>query len=158
TFDLNFRKYMHEDWMVFYDEDDLSKVLVSNAKSQNGKLIEEIGTMEFILEEKYIQPMALYDQQTQDAGKRQLVYDFNKRMNNEILLRNESRHEVLEDLFTNNPQLDTLRKLMLSDSTGQHKDQKNNERIQAVTQRIAQRQVKTEQKVSEADWKETQDS
>lgn len=158
TFDLNFRKYMYEDWMVFYDEDDLSKVLVSNAKSQNGKLIEEIGTMEFILEEKYIQPMALYDQQTQDAGKRQLVYDFNKRMNNEILLRNESRHEVLEDLFTNNPQLDTLRKLMLSDSTGQHKDQKNNERIQAVTQRIAQRQVKTEQKVSEADWKETQDS
>src|SRR5690606_39049944 len=73
TFDLSFRKYMHEDWMVFYDEDDLSKVLVSNAKSQNGKLVEEIGNLEFILEEKYIQPMALADQKTGDTEQRQLI-------------------------------------------------------------------------------------
>lgn len=158
TFDLNFRKYMHEDWMVFYDEDDLSQILVSNAKSKNGKLVEEIGNLEFLLEEKYIQPMSLYDQQKQDAGQRQLVYDFNKRMNETIMLRNESRHETLEELFNNNPKLETLKKLMISDSTGQHKDQKTTERIEIATQRIANRQAKKEQKVIEADWKESQDN
>lgn len=154
TFDMTFRKYMHEDWMVFYDADDLSHVLVSNAKSRNGKLVEEIGTLEFILEEKYIQPMALYDQEQTDAGKRQLVYDFNKSLNQQIIERTEDRHEVLINLFDHNPQLDTLRKLMISDSTGQHKDQKTLERIEQV----AQRQVKKEQKIIDADWKENQDS
>ena len=158
TFDLNFRKYMHEDWMVYYDEDDLKQVLVTNAKSRNGRLVEEIGNLEFILEEKYIQPMALYDQQKQDAAERQKVFDFNKNYNNEIMLRNESRHEVLEDFFNNNPQLDTLRKLMISDSTGQHKDQKSTERLEQSTKRIANRQAKQEQKVVEADWKQTQES
>lgn len=157
TFDLNFRKYMHEDWMVFYDEDDMSQILVSNAKSRNGKLVEEIGTMEFILEEKYIQPMALYDQQKQDAGQRQLVYDFNKRLNDEIILRNESRHEVLDVFFQDKPELQTLKKLMLSDSAGQHKDHKSAERLESATKRITQRQEKQKKKTIEADWKETQD-
>lgn len=157
TFDLDFRKYMHEDWMVFYDEDDLSQILVSNAKSRKGKLVEEIGNLEFLLQEKYVQPMALYDQEKQDAEQRKLVYDFNKRVNETIIQRNESRHETLEDLFSKNPQLDTLRKLMISDSNGQHKDQKSNERLEHATKRIANRQAKQEKKLIEADWKTEQD-
>lgn len=158
TFDLNFRKYMHEDWMVYYDEDDLNQVLVSNAKSRNGKLVEEIGNMEFLLEEKHIQPMSLYDQQKGDGKQRQLVYDFNKRMNDEIISRTESRHETLQELFDNNPKLDTLRKLMISDSTGQHKDQKSAERLENATKRIAQRQEKREKKTIEVEWKESQEA
>jgi len=158
TFDTNFRKYMHEDWMVFYDEDDLSQILVSNAKSKNGKLVEEIGNLEFLLEEKYIQPMALYDQEKGDGKQRQLVYDFNKRMNEDILLRNETRHETLHELFNNNPQLDTLRKLMISDSTGQHKDQKAAERLEVKSKQIAAKQQKREQKVIEVEWKESQET
>ncbi|MDM1045910.1 hypothetical protein HX004_14215 [Myroides sp. 1354] len=159
TFDLNFRKHMHEDWMVFYDQDDLSKVLVSNAKSRNGKLVEEIGNLEFILEEKYIQPMALYDQQKQDALERQKVFNFNKQYNDEILNRNEVRHEVLEDLFTSNPQLDTLRKLMLADSNGQHKDHKSSERkrMEKTTTQLANKQVKKEQNIIDAEWKSSQE-
>ena len=157
TFDLNFRKHMHEDWMVFYDQDDLSKILVSNAKSQNGKLVEEIGKLEFILEEKYVQPMALYDQQKQDALERQKVFNFNKQYNDEILKRNEARHEVLEDLFTSNSKLDTLRKLMLADSNGQHKDHKSAERMEKITNQLANKQAKKEQKIIDVEWKNSQE-
>jgi hypothetical protein len=156
TFDLNFRKHMHEDWMVFYDADDLSQVLVSNAKGRDGRLVEEIGTMEFILTEKFIQPMALYDQEKGDAQQRQLVYDYNSRMNNEIILRGTQQREVLEDLFENHPRLDTLKKLMIPDSLGQHKDQKSAERLETATKRIAAKQEKREKVLEESSWQETQ--
>lgn len=158
TFDLNFRKHMHEDWMLFYDPTDLSQVLVSNAKSRNGKLVEEIGNLEFILEEKYIQPMALYDQNKGDAKQRQLVYDYNKDMNQTIINRSATRTEILNDFFDETPQLDTLKKLLIPDSNGQHKDQKSAERLQISTSRIAAKQHKQEAKVIEAEWHETQSS
>lgn len=157
TFDLSFRKYMHEDWLVYYDEDDLSQILVSNAKSRNGKLVEEIGTLEFILEEKYVQPMALYDQHKGDAAQRQLVYDHNKRINEEILMRNISRNEVLDDFFESNPALDTLKKMMIPDSTGQHKDQKSELRL-GTAQKLLAKQTKKEQKVIDVEWKDSQDT
>ena len=157
SFDLNFRKYMHEDWMVYYDEDDLSQILVSNAKSRNGKLVEEIGNLEFILEEKYIQPMALADQKEGDAYQRQLVSNYNKELRAMVTDQMVEDHEIVGNFLQGNPRLDTLRKLMLSDSTGQHKDQKSAERLGNVTQKIAAKQAKQEQKVIEADWKEVQD-
>lgn len=47
---------------------------------------------------------------------------------------------------------------MISDSTGQHKDQKSAERLEHATQKIASRQAKKEQKVIAADWKESQEN
>lgn len=157
TFDMSFRNYMHEDWLVYYDTDDLSQVLVSNAKSRNGKLVEEIGKLEFILEEKYIQPMALYDQQKGDASQRHLVYDHNKSINEEIIMRNLSRNEVLEDFFETNPALDTLKKMMIPDSMGQHKDQKSELRL-GTAQKLIAKQSQKEQKTIEVEWKESQDT
>ena len=156
SFDLNFRKHMHEDWMVFYNADDLSQILVSNAKGRDGRLIEEIGTMEFILTEKHIQPMALYDQEKGDAQQRQLVYDYNRRMDNEIIFRGVQQREVLEDLFDNHPRLDTLKKLMIPDSLGQHKDQKSAERLDKATKRITAKQEKREKVLEESNWQEVQ--
>lgn len=156
SFDLTFRKYMHEDWMVFYDEDDFSRILVTNAQSRNGKLVKEIGTLEFILEEKYIQPMALYDQQKGDGKQRQLVYDFNKRMVNTIVERMGETYDKVNDLFQRTPELDTLRKLMIPDSTGQHKDHKSAERL--AIEKVVKKQEKQEQKVIAAEWKETQEN
>lgn len=157
TFDLSFRQHMHEDWMVFYDEDDTSKILVSNAKSSNGKLVEEIGKLEFVLEEKYIQPMALYDQEQQDVNERQKVFDFNKNLNNQVLQRNTDRSQILDDFFDSNPQLDTLRKLMISDSNGQHKDQKSAERIENAAKKLTSKQEKVEKKIIDVEWKSEQD-
>jgi hypothetical protein len=157
TFDINFRKHMHEDWMLFYDPNDLSQVLVSNAKGRNGKLVEEIGNLEFVLEEKYIQPMALYDQHQGDAQQRQLVFDHNKQINQTIINRSITRSETLNDLFDETPQLDTLKKLLIPDSNGQHKDQKSAERLQ-IANKIAVKQQKQETKIIEAEWHETQNS
>lgn len=87
SFDLNWRKYMHLSWLVKYDKDDLSKVLVTNAKSIKGRLVEEIGDITFVLEKKYIQPMAIADQSEQDVLQRNLVYKHNKTIKTMVIDR-----------------------------------------------------------------------
>ncbi len=124
TFDLNFRKYAHNDWLVKYDPEDLRQVLVMNAKSKNGKLIEEIGTLQFLLEEKYIQPMALYDRKDGDAEQLQKIFNHNKALENHVIQKNIETDNVLQELHQRNPNLELLSKLMISDSNGQHKIQK----------------------------------
>lgn len=124
TFDLNFRKYAHNDWLVKYDPEDLRQVLVMNAKSKNGKLVEEIGTLQFLLEEKYIQPMALYDRKDGDAEQLQKIFNHNKALENHVIQKNIETDNVLQELHQRNPNLELLSKLMISDSNGQHKIQK----------------------------------
>lgn len=132
SFDMNFRKYAHVDWCVKYDPEDLSEVLVINAESQHGKLIKEIDTLEFMLEQKHLQPMALYDRKKGDAEQLQRVASFNKTMENELIDRTVENNEVLRDLYTRNPQLEVLQKMLITDSNGQHKQQKNKQRIQEL--------------------------
>lgn len=124
TFDLNFRKYAHNDWLVKYDPEDLRQVLVMNAKSKNGKLVEEVGTLQFLLEEKYIQPMALYDRQDGDAEQLQKIFNHNKALEKHVIQKNIETDNVLQELHQRNPNLELLSKLMISDSNGQHKIQK----------------------------------
>jgi hypothetical protein len=132
TMDINFRKQSHKDWAVFYDPQDLSKVLVSDAKPKGGKLEEVIGTYEFLLEQKYIQPMALADRKEGDALKLQEVRSFNSNVMQYITDERTSNAKLVEDLFQN-PQLnDTLAKHLLVDSRGQHKDIKSNNRLKPV--------------------------
>ncbi|WP_290872515.1 hypothetical protein [Flavobacterium sp.] len=132
TMDINFRKQSHKDWAVFYDPQDLSKVLVSDAKSKGGKLEEVIGTYEFLLEQKYVQPMALADRKEGDALKLQEVRSFNSNVIQYITDERTSNAKLVEDLFQN-PQLnDTLAKHLLVDSRGQHKDIKSNNRLKPV--------------------------
>ncbi|MCB6232343.1 hypothetical protein LIS90_13915, partial [Flavobacterium psychrophilum] len=78
TFDLNFRKYAHLDWLIRYDPQDLTQVLVTNAKSKDGRLQEDIGTHQFLLTDKYIQPMALYDRKEGDSDELHKIYAHNK--------------------------------------------------------------------------------
>lgn len=129
SFDLNFRKYAHVDWCVKYDPSDLSEILVVNAESHHGKLVKEIDTLEFILEQKHIQPMALYDRKEGDAEELQKVFDFNKKMEQAIIDKTEKNHEILQELYAENPQLEVLQKMLIADSNGQHKQQKNQHRL-----------------------------
>lgn len=124
SFDLNFRKYGHSDWLVKYDPEDLRQVLVMNAKSKDGKLVEEIGTLQFLLEEKYIQPMALYDRKEGDAEELQKIFAHNKSLEQHVIQKNIETDNVLQELYLKNPRLELLSKLMISDSNGQHKIQK----------------------------------
>lgn len=141
SFDLAFREHRHIDWCVKFDRDDMSQVLVVNAESQNGRLIEEIGTIKFMLEEKYVQPMALHDRKEGDALQLALVGEFNKSLEETIIDRNIKQDRIVQQLFAETSALDgTLSKMILTDSHGQHKDQRNRERLSAATRKLEQKQ------------------
>lgn len=115
-FDLNFRKLGHIKWCVRYDKEDMTQAL---AVSENGEY-------RFMLEEKYVQPMALADRKEGDALQLARVNAFNKAAKETIADQLCEAQERVLDLFNENPQIDqTLSKLILVDSQGQHKNQRN---------------------------------
>ncbi len=129
SFDENFRKYMHMDWCLYYDETDLSQVLAVNAKSRNGKLLSIIDTIEFILEEKYMQPMALYDRKDGDSEQLQKVFDFNKKLKADVVEHGKDHSNIIWELYKQNPELEMLQKILITNSIGQYKDMVNAARL-----------------------------
>lgn len=145
SFDINFRMAAHVDWTVKYNPKDLTQVLAVN---------EEQG-YSFMLEEKYIQPMALADQMQEDAKERQRIKDFNNRTIDYIKEERGRNGEVLDEFFFQNPQLhSTLAKSLLTDSLGQHKDYKSAERMQVETsaRKLQEKIERKEQKHEANDW------
>ena len=118
-FDPNFRAHASTRWEVRFDPDDKRKVLAVN----------EDETLRFMLEEKYVQPMALADRKEGDAEQLRRVLDFNKRQEDRITNRLCGCMETAAGLFDGNKALDTLQKLMITDSRGQHKDRRNDARL-----------------------------
>jgi hypothetical protein len=109
-FDRRMREHMHIRWTVKYDPDDLSRALACN----------DDGTLQFMLEQKYVQPMALADRKEGDGGQLARVNQFNRDLEAEIIARHQRASDVIE------ANLDpTLSKLLLCDSDGQHKDRRN---------------------------------
>lgn len=122
-FDLNFRKLSHIKWSVRYDKEDMSQALA----------VSESGEYRFMLEEKYVQPMALADRKDGDALQLARVNAFNKAAKETIADQLCEAQERVLDLFNENPQIDeTLSKLILVDSQGQHKNQRNRLRAAQV--------------------------
>ncbi len=160
SFDINFRKLAHLDWALKFDPQDLSKVLVTNANSRNGKLVEVVGTYEFLLEQKHIQPMALAERTEGDALKLMEVKNHNLDILNYITDEVCKRDLLNESLFNNRPELlnDTLAKHLLTDSRGQHKDHKSENRLQAKTQHLIEVQATTDKKELNANWNQDQDN
>jgi hypothetical protein len=116
-FDLNFRRYASTQWNIVYDPDNTSKILAMN----------DDETLRFVLEEKYIQPMALKERKEGDAEQLQRVNQFNEQMTEHIIdtvaIAEGSTYNFIEEY---GKQLDgTLGKLMITDSKGQHKDIRN---------------------------------
>lgn len=138
SFESKFREYAYMDWAVKYDPEDMSKVLVLNAESdQNKKVKSIIGTHRFLLSQKFVQPEALYDRKDGDAAELAKVTQFNKQLKAEIMERANANQQLVDGVMLELPQLnDTLSKMILTDSLGQHKDQKSKERIGASTKRI----------------------
>lgn len=122
SFDINFRHKAHLDWSIQYDANDLSKVLaVSSDQSER-----------FILEQKYIQPLALADRIEGDGEQLQKIRDFNANTINMIVDERANNARLLEP-FLDNPQLnDTLAKHLLTDSVGQHKNNKSSQRLNTI--------------------------
>lgn len=158
SFDMNFRKLAHLDWAVQYDPQDLSKVLVTNANSRNGKLVDIVGTYEFILDQKHIQPMALAERTEGDALKLSQVKNYNSNVMQYITEERQSNVQSLETLFTNPLLNDTLAKHLLTDSRGQHKDRKSENRLKAKTQELIEVQTITQKKELNSNWSQEQDN
>jgi hypothetical protein len=125
-FDIRFREHYGVQWMVRYDPDNLNEALAIN----------DDGTLRFLLREKHVQPMALHERKEGDAEALTDVARFNKMLEASITERRAISGERVQELVNEHPQLnDTLTKLLLVDSRGQHKDERNagRRRKQVVT-------------------------
>ena len=119
-YDPRFRDYASTRWAVKYDPSDTTKVLAVN----------EDGTLRFELEEKYIQPMALQDRKPGDFKELERVRDFNNVLIESITEQRKTTATAIGELFEQNPKLNnTLTKLILVDSKGQHKNERNETRL-----------------------------
>lgn len=120
-FDIRFREYAHVKWSVKYDPDNLDRILAVN----------EDGSLRFMLENKHVQPMALADRHEGDAEQLARINDFNKQLESKITEKLADTRRTVEQLFNNDPQLDVATRLLLCDSTGQNKNNKQTRRLQA---------------------------
>ncbi len=133
-FDMSFRKHSSTRWQVMYDPNDMSEVLAIN----------EDGSLQYVLEEKYVQPMALIDRKEGDAEELEKVQRFNKQLEEHITEQRAISGNETRQLFENNPHLlqhETLKKLMIVDSEGQHK---NNKYLSAPALRSTKKKQKVE--------------
>lgn len=142
SFDADFRlRHRNEDWTVKYDPANLEEVLVHNAD----------GNVKYILEEKYLQPMALRDRKEGDADELQKIFDYNKALEQNIIETQTEDFEIVQGLMQNNAVIaDTLGKLIITDSNGQHKKQlQSANRDQEAFKALAERQNKEDKKAAE---------
>ena len=123
-FDLSFRDHATERWTVLYDPDDLSSVLAVN----------EAGTRRYIMEEKYVQPMALADRKSGDAEQLQRVRDYNKALEARTAERMGAAYRRTEQIIADTPALrgSIEDRLIITDSRGQHKDRRSEKRLTAA--------------------------
>ncbi|MDR0872541.1 MAG: hypothetical protein LBN27_03605 [Prevotellaceae bacterium] len=134
SFDLNFRRNSNVRWAVKYDPNDLSEVLA----------VSEDGTKRFLLEEKYIQPMALADRKAGDGEQLARVNEYNRNLERHVTQVMCDADNVVAELFNNAPQLrqyNDLQKLVMPDSKGQHKDRRNEARLEPRTKMQEPRQL-----------------
>jgi hypothetical protein len=145
-FDLALRDHYSTQWKIKYDPSDVSKVLAVNADE----------TLRFILDEKYVQPMALKDRKPGDSGELQKVREFNASLDKQAIDFRAQNIEKMASVMPLMLQNDTLGKLMLTDSHGQHKDRRNDSRrdkSQEPRTKIQNRAVDVEVEDEETDFR-----
>lgn len=127
-FSHEFRRHASVRWTVIYDPDDTSVAIAVN----------EDETLRFALEEKHVQPMALIERTEGDAAHLQRVRDFNRAEEQRIAdtfaaIDTTDPLRIGGDTATlpMSPELEVLSKLLIVDSDGQHKAQKDKARLLA---------------------------
>ena len=128
-FDLTFRDHASERWTVKYDPEDLHEVLA----------VSEDGTRRYMLEEKYVQPMALADRSETDSQELKRVRDYNKALEAETGRRLSDHYEAARRVIERAAELPIHGtpalgacledRLLLTDSRGQHKDNRSRKRL-----------------------------
>ena len=125
SFDITFREHADQRWQVIYDPTDLSTILAVN----------EDRSLQYLLERKHRQPMALADRQPGDAIQLQRVRDYNRQLETHVKEQMQIAHQNTERLLEDNPS-DILSRLLIVNSDGQHKLPKAQQRL-AIEQHAA---------------------
>lgn len=121
SFNLDFRKYSHLRWNVKYDPDDMHEVLA----------VSDEGDIKFMLEEKFVQPMALADRRPGDAEELQKVRDFNNDLKRMVIEHDARATEIVRESLLEHPDLhNPYITGVLTDSRGQNKDRKSQYRLE----------------------------
>lgn len=116
TFDATFREHFNADWRVYYDPNDLSQILVTT----------DADTHRYLLEEKYVQPMALAEQSAEDRAELEKVYAYNVAQKEAVSKRINTAYKVVHKALEDNETgKNILNRLMLLDSKGSHKDERS---------------------------------
>lgn len=116
-FDLNFRNHYSERWVVHYDPDDTKQALAVAKDNEQ---------LRFMVEEKYIQPMALRDRKEGDSEELQKIKEYNKQDREYITDKRKRGAELVQELLLSDKELEggVLAGLLITDSRGQHKDRR----------------------------------
>lgn len=135
-FDISFRDHVSTKWKVMYDPDDLSKVLAVN----------ENETLRYMLEEKYIQPMALADRKDGDSDQLQRIRQYNRELEETVIDRRSKSGNIVRDHFSESSMIEdeTLKRLLITDSNGQHKDVKSRSRTRKQLPAVEYAEVQEE--------------
>jgi len=114
-FNLAFRNYDHISWTILFDPTDMTKVMAVN----------DDRSLRFLLEKPYTQPMALKDRKPGDSGELQKVKEFNASLEKQVADFREQNILKMASVVPMMLQNDTLQKFCLTDSEGQHKNNRN---------------------------------
>lgn len=136
TFNMELRNHYNEDWIVRYDPEDRSQVLITNCTSTKGhKVDKEIGTLRFMLQKSMKIPMALVDQKEEHHEHLKKIRDFNKELEQKIVDKQKSVDEQIINIKQRIPSMmnsGILDRALITDSLGQHKDRRTEERQKAI--------------------------
>ena len=152
TFDLSLRNHYNEDWIVRFDPEDMSQVLVSNAKRlKSGRVDKEVGTLQYVMQRDIKVPMALADQKPEHFEYRARVDKFNNKMAETVKEKVKDVDRRITTICQRIPEIaagTVLDRYLITDSLGQHKDVRSKMRDDAtdadfteVTQRITRQSV-----------------
>lgn len=142
SFDMGFRRKAHESWTIAFDPENMDKVLAHT----------EDGSTRFVLEHKHLQPMAVKDRQEGDVEALNRIQNFNQNMIEDIQEGMIEDAQEVNELMIGNPKLEgTLAKMLITNSMGQHKDQRNLDK-----QKVKQIAAKTERKEAKKQEKSNQ--
>ena len=132
SFKMELREHYNEDWVVRYDPEDLSQVLIVNAKSTKGhRVLEEVGTLAYMMQRTMKVPMALADQKPEHYEYRKKVREFNDEFERRYVEKQNQVDNTLDCLREELPAIGRnrlLERALITDSRGQHKDRRYDER------------------------------
>lgn len=158
SLDIDFRKQLTRDWRVIYDPQNMKSILVEDQE----------GCVSFILEEKYVQPMAIADQSPEDRAQLREIREANKALESAVVNETTERHQVLDEHFSSDERLSLFRQKLMLTRGGQQKDplqeakgkalpDKQKKAIEANTRKARETEEKLEQEAQEQEFWERQE-